>query len=45
MSSTPPWTQHIRVPAFPALDANTKCDVCVVGAGIAGLTTYAKLVA
>ena len=27
------------IPTFPALSENTHCDVCVVGAGIAGLTT------
>jgi glycine/D-amino acid oxidase-like deaminating enzyme/nitrite reductase/ring-hydroxylating ferredoxin subunit len=27
------------VPTYPPLDADAECDVCIVGAGIAGLTT------
>jgi glycine/D-amino acid oxidase-like deaminating enzyme/nitrite reductase/ring-hydroxylating ferredoxin subunit len=27
------------VPSYPALDRDLRCDVCIVGAGIAGLTT------
>jgi glycine/D-amino acid oxidase-like deaminating enzyme/nitrite reductase/ring-hydroxylating ferredoxin subunit len=27
------------LPTYPRLDANVRCDVCVVGAGIAGLST------
>lgn len=37
-SSTPPWTDA-DVPRFDALDGNRAVDVCIVGAGIAGLTT------
>lgn len=34
-----PWTATVEMPQFPALDHDTNADVCVVGAGIAGLTT------
>ena len=38
MDSTEPiWTQE--TPAIAALSANARADVCVVGAGIAGLST------
>ena len=33
------WTATAELPVFPALSANTSADVCIVGAGIAGLTT------
>jgi glycine/D-amino acid oxidase-like deaminating enzyme/nitrite reductase/ring-hydroxylating ferredoxin subunit len=33
------WTATVKIPLRPALDYNTTADVCVVGAGIAGLTT------
>lgn len=33
------WEATALVPAHPALGSNTRADVCVVGAGIAGLTT------
>lgn len=36
--TTSVW-MHISVPTFPALHADTRTDVCVIGAGIAGLTT------
>jgi glycine/D-amino acid oxidase-like deaminating enzyme/nitrite reductase/ring-hydroxylating ferredoxin subunit len=33
------WMARSRVPDFPPLAENQRTDVCVVGAGIAGLTT------
>ena len=33
------WMATAELPARPALDADLETDVCVVGAGIAGLTT------
>ena len=33
------WLETVEVPDQPALDADVEADVCVVGAGIAGLTT------
>lgn len=35
----PIWEHHLTLPETHPLHANLKCDVCVVGAGIAGLTT------
>src|SRR5215212_3293637 len=34
-----PWMAMDEAPRFPPLDAHARADVCVVGAGIAGLTT------
>jgi glycine/D-amino acid oxidase-like deaminating enzyme/nitrite reductase/ring-hydroxylating ferredoxin subunit len=33
------WTATARIPAFSPLIADTSADVCVIGAGISGLTT------
>ena len=33
------WMATVETPAFPALSKDTRADVCVIGAGIAGLTT------
>ena len=33
------WIDRTTLPKFPTLAANARADVCVVGAGIAGLTT------
>lgn len=33
------WGQSELKPTYPKLDRNIEADVCVVGAGIAGLTT------
>ncbi|MES1980951.1 MAG: FAD-dependent oxidoreductase [Pseudomonadota bacterium] len=33
------WMSTSSVPRFPAMAENSICDVCVIGAGIAGLTT------
>lgn len=33
------WADSAKMPDFPELRKNTEADVCVVGAGIAGLTT------
>lgn len=33
------WTATADVPAYPALTEDTQADVCIVGAGIAGMTT------
>jgi glycine/D-amino acid oxidase-like deaminating enzyme/nitrite reductase/ring-hydroxylating ferredoxin subunit len=37
-ASTPLWTT-VKLPNFPALDQDIQTEVCVIGAGIAGLTT------
>ena len=37
------WQATADVPAFPALDEDLTVDVCIVGAGIAGLTTAYEL--
>src|SRR5260370_41810380 len=33
------WMATSEIPVLPALSADMKSDVCIVGAGIAGLTT------
>jgi glycine/D-amino acid oxidase-like deaminating enzyme/nitrite reductase/ring-hydroxylating ferredoxin subunit len=33
------WRSTVRMPAFETLEGDAKADVCVVGAGITGLTT------
>ncbi|MES2757633.1 MAG: FAD-dependent oxidoreductase [Pseudomonadota bacterium] len=38
-STTPIWRDTASMPAFPPLEGDTRADVCVIGAGIAGLTT------
>src|SRR5436190_13540573 len=37
--SEPVWTATAKMPKFPALRESIRVDVCIVGAGIAGLTT------
>ena len=37
--TTSPWMARDETPQFSPLAANARADVCVVGAGIAGLTT------
>jgi glycine/D-amino acid oxidase-like deaminating enzyme/nitrite reductase/ring-hydroxylating ferredoxin subunit len=37
--TTSPWWAAGETPRFPPLTADARADVCVVGAGIAGLTT------
>src|SRR5438128_1144429 len=37
------WLQTTNQPSFPALSKDLSCDVCVIGAGIAGLTTAYQL--
>ncbi len=37
--STSLWRETVTVPENPPLQADTTADVCIVGAGIAGLTT------
>jgi glycine/D-amino acid oxidase-like deaminating enzyme/nitrite reductase/ring-hydroxylating ferredoxin subunit len=44
MRSTPSWTENGSVPTFSALSGDTSADVCVIGAGIAGLTAAYMLV-
>ncbi len=39
MSTSSPWAIDPFARAAPPLDASTTCDVCVVGGGIAGLTS------
>ncbi|MBI2386569.1 MAG: FAD-dependent oxidoreductase [Elusimicrobia bacterium] len=41
--SVPLWPDTFRVAERPALDASLTTDVCVVGAGIAGLSTAYRL--
>jgi glycine/D-amino acid oxidase-like deaminating enzyme/nitrite reductase/ring-hydroxylating ferredoxin subunit len=44
MTSTDPiWTADVRTAAYEKPTADLTCDVCVVGAGIAGLTTAYQL--
>jgi glycine/D-amino acid oxidase-like deaminating enzyme/nitrite reductase/ring-hydroxylating ferredoxin subunit len=38
-STVSAWIDGVEMPQFGKLDADVTCDVCVVGAGIAGLTT------
>jgi glycine/D-amino acid oxidase-like deaminating enzyme/nitrite reductase/ring-hydroxylating ferredoxin subunit len=38
-TSTSVWMATAEMPRMPALEADTRADVCIVGAGIAGLTT------
>jgi glycine/D-amino acid oxidase-like deaminating enzyme/nitrite reductase/ring-hydroxylating ferredoxin subunit len=33
------WMKTVHIPSYPPLQGSTSCDVCVIGAGIAGLTT------
>lgn len=33
------WQQSVSLPDYPTLNDNVKADVCIVGAGITGLTT------
>jgi len=37
--TTSPWWAAGETPRFPPLDADARADVCIVGAGIAGMTT------
>src|SRR6476619_5080428 len=38
-STVSAWTATAGVPTFPPLAEDAECEVCIVGAGIAGLTT------
>ncbi len=38
------WFEHIHRPQFPSLNKDIATDVCIVGAGIAGLTTAYQLI-
>ncbi|MBX0332006.1 FAD-dependent oxidoreductase [Pontibacter sp. HSC-14F20] len=38
-ASLPVWVENIAMPVTSPLHDNIKCDVCIVGAGIAGVTT------
>ncbi|MFD2512637.1 FAD-dependent oxidoreductase [Pontibacter locisalis] len=38
-ASLPVWVENVTLPTTHKLDNNLTCDVCVVGGGIAGLTT------
>ncbi len=31
------------IPSYPALDGSTQCDICVVGGGLAGLSSALNL--
>jgi glycine/D-amino acid oxidase-like deaminating enzyme len=39
METTSLWAKALLTPAYPTLTQNLSCDVAIVGAGIAGLTT------
>lgn len=39
VKSTSLWLDTARPDRYPALDRNTDADICVIGAGIAGVTT------
>jgi glycine/D-amino acid oxidase-like deaminating enzyme/nitrite reductase/ring-hydroxylating ferredoxin subunit len=41
--STPPWASGTELPPVPVLHEDLAVDVCVVGAGIAGLSTAARI--
>ncbi|SIT78816.1 FAD-dependent oxidoreductase [Pontibacter indicus] len=38
-ASLPVWVENIAMPVTSPLQDNIRCDVCIVGAGIAGVTT------
>ncbi|WP_187262998.1 FAD-dependent oxidoreductase [Pontibacter beigongshangensis] len=38
-ATLPVWVENIEMPATTPLHENISCDVCVVGAGLAGITT------
>ncbi len=38
-AAEPVWTRGVTFPEFPKLTATVDADVCIVGAGISGLTT------
>ena len=42
-STDPIWTATANLPSYSALTVDTAADVCVIGAGIAGLTTAYQL--
>lgn len=37
--SVPFWLEDGQLPHYPPLSKNHRCDVCIIGAGISGLTT------
>jgi glycine/D-amino acid oxidase-like deaminating enzyme/nitrite reductase/ring-hydroxylating ferredoxin subunit len=43
--NTPVWYEGAEALQLPPLDGDTSCDVCIVGAGITGLTLAHQLVA
>src|SRR5687768_9680679 len=38
-ATKPIWLDGVNVPHYPPPSGQMRCDVCVVGAGIAGMTT------
>lgn len=38
-ASTSPWMETVSVPALPVFPGEAEADVCIIGAGIAGLTS------
>src|SRR5689334_7816292 len=42
-SSSSPWGKNVRMPPVAALSGDVKTDVCIVGAGIAGLSVAYEL--
>lgn len=43
-SPEPYWRESAPLPSFPQLTEDTQADVCIVGAGITGITTAYQLV-
>jgi len=37
--TTSPWIATVDMPAYPPLSEDVRADVCIIGAGIAGMTT------
>src|SRR5438270_2399546 len=38
-ATRPQWYEKVQVPTYPAPSGQQRADVCIVGAGIAGLTS------
>jgi glycine/D-amino acid oxidase-like deaminating enzyme/nitrite reductase/ring-hydroxylating ferredoxin subunit len=42
-ATVPSWYRNVRIPDYPPPAGQLRADVCIVGAGIAGLTTAYRL--